>query len=124
MECMNSGDATRDRLCKAVLDCALPASCIDSTDCQMSLEAASIPGSPGMASQAYTLGCFGRYCYCVTDGCIDPTGPCIRQMQAAAGDATNSNVVSTRLRDPAYAVSYAERHAECLQRSCQTQCGL
>jgi hypothetical protein len=121
---MNSGDAERDRLCTAVVDCALADSCIDSADCQTSLEAASMPGSPERASEAYTLGCFGRYCYCETDLCIPPTGACIAQMRAAAGDVTDSNVISARLRDPAYAVSYAEDHAECLQRNCAVECGL
>jgi hypothetical protein len=124
MACMDSGDAARDRLCTAVVDCALADSCIDSTDCQTSLEAASMPGSPERGSQAYTLGCFGRYCYCETEYCAPATGACVAQMQAAAGDATNSNVISARLRDPAYAVSYAEDHAECLRRSCAAECGL
>jgi hypothetical protein len=125
MACVNSGDAVRDGLCKAVLDCALPAQCLDSMDCRVSIsEAATRTAASGRGSESYVLGCFGRTCYCVNEYCQPASGPCVESMRAAAGNTTNSEIISARLRDPAYAVSYAESHAECLQANCEAECGL
>jgi hypothetical protein len=123
--CTNSGETTRDGLCKAVLDCVLPASCINSTDCQMSMMSGGAGGG-GMVSAAGSYGCFGRECYCGTDNSCNmtPDGQCVRQIQAASGNTMEAQQISNRFRDPMFAVHYAQLHAECLQRSCRAECGL
>ena len=124
--CWNSGDATRDRLCSAVMECALAGgSCIDSTDCAASTT--PTPGGiPGGGGGEAAYGCFGRSCYCgtVADCYISPTGDCVEQIQAAAGNTTSSSTISMRHGDPTYAIYHAEEHARCLQRSCRTECGI
>jgi hypothetical protein len=120
--CWNSGDAERDGLCAAVMECALAGgACINATDC-----AASNMSMPGTGGGEAAYGCFGRSCYCgtVADCYVSPTGDCVEQIQAAAGNSTSSTTISMRHGDPAYAIYHAEEHARCLQRSCRTECGI
>jgi hypothetical protein len=124
--CWDSGDAERDGLCSAVLECALAGgSCINSADCEAS--SMSMPGgNPGGGGGDAAYGCFGRTCYCGTgaDCYTAPNGDCVEQIQAAAGNSTSATTISTRRADPTFAIYDAEEHARCLQRSCRTECGL
>jgi hypothetical protein len=126
--CWNSGDAQRDGLCSAVMECALGGgSCINAMDCQgggMSMPGGMPGGGGGGAAASY--GCFGRACYCGTGGdCYTaPSGTCVDEIQAAAGNTTTATTISMRFNDPMFAIYDAEQHARCLQRSCRTECGL
>jgi hypothetical protein len=120
-ECWNSGTATRDMQCSAMLECALAASCINPTDCTMSM---SMPMDDPFGGGEESYGCFGRDCYCGDDCYVNPNGACVAQIRAAAGATTVATTISTRTREMQYAVYYAERHAQCLQENCSTQCGL
>jgi hypothetical protein len=93
--------------------------------------AAPVPGGMGMMSPGLGMGggpsaygCFGRNCYCGADCYTNPTGPCVRPIEAAAGNSSSATTISARGRDPGYALSYAETHVECLERSCKSECGL
>lgn len=138
-ECWDSGDATRNAQCGAVLECALGAACIDITDCSAVSSAGAAnagaggsggaggrSGAGGSATSADSFGCFGRGCYCGggSELCTAPTGVCLTQIEAAAGGRTVRTPIATALTDPAFALHYAEQHAECLQRSCAAECGL
>jgi hypothetical protein len=121
-DCWDSGDAERNGLCSAVMECALAGgSCINSADCEAA--SMSMPGGGG-GDAAY--GCFGRACYCgtVADCYTAPSGSCVQEIQAAAGNSTAAATISTRYNDPMFAIYDAEQHARCLQRSCRTECGL
>jgi hypothetical protein len=132
--CWYSGEAQRNTQCKAVMECVLAESCINAMDCQPAT-AAPMPAMPGgafpglgggmPASTTATYGCVGRECYCGTNSsCTAPNGPCVRQIQAAAGNSSMTTVVTMRRDDPMYAAHYAEDHAKCLQMNCRTECGL
>jgi hypothetical protein len=52
--------------------------------------------------------------------------PCAGHLNRGADVLWNAGprTVLNRTRDQRYAISYAERHAYCLQLECATECGL
>ena len=93
LACWDSGQATRDTQCSAVVDCGLREQCVD-VDCFCA------PGNPP---------------------CV-PTGPCNMEISTAAG-TNEPFLVSTLASDPNTTLGRAKSVTACRVEKCQKECG-
>jgi hypothetical protein len=97
LDCRDDADATRRMRCDTLVACALD------NDCN------------------------GQACYCgnvdiITCGLSGPTGPCIPEVEQAAGPSTNPLEINQRQRDPNYALGRANLLGECSSQQCPDIC--
>jgi hypothetical protein len=71
--------------------------------------------------------CSSIQCYCGTASLQDcqttPLGPCIAEIQAAAG-SSDFNTVANALADTNHAVNLANAVGDCAKQNCASPCGL
>ena len=98
LDCRDSGDATRDMQCSAVVECARKNDCT---------------GDP---------------CYCGTLGAVqcaltDPApGPCVDEIEAAIGGLTGAVNVSLRRADKNFSLYWADTLGTCSVMNCHDVC--
>lgn len=98
MDCLFDADMARQQQCLALSDCALTTNCRDiACYCGLGVTACG--------------GILGR-----------PTGPCVLEVEAAAGGTTDPLVITARGTDTTYAIGRANALEDCAATQCPDVC--